>query len=456
MYYSNKCAIKKLSKTPGGQRGNGAFKNILRDKFKEMERSDPIESLRSSLKPRRGEGILLSGEGFALPGEGIRLSGEGMSLISKNRQVATLERKFGDQKITGFKICRKPISKGIRTALNILTLGKLSEIEKEMDYVEAFHLFLYVELENGKVFKIHKNAVVDVEYTDKVPAGSKCISKQVKPIHTIREMISKAEIFNPQLYRYNAQLYNCQNFILSLLKPLGYWDKKIKTFTMQDFQDLFTPATGMLTQGLTNVKGLLDRMMGKGGEGLNLAGPDPLQNLRMKMGDLGERIKPTRVQINKFLREGLRAELKANHIHLDPTHIAKIIRNFKLHKDEKSIPGHSLHLTKQLLKHYFVHKRGDGVMETLLTPLNKISEAILRTIWSGIQTRMQAQSGQGLNLKHLFSKVGKYLLSHRKGIAKAIKTGANIGSVVATALGQPELAVPLKGLSSIAGVIEKF
>ena len=206
----------------------------------------------------------------------VKAKGQGLSLTSRNRQVDTLLRKMGNTKIKSVQVCRKPIHRGIRRAVDLLTLNKSKEINKEMDYVDMYHLFLYVYLMDGKVFKIHKNAVVDVEYNGKVPVGSTCISKSGPPTHTVAQMIMKSEKVNKQLYKYNAQRYNCQNFVATLLKAIGLYDSRVSNFIMQDYSDLFTPVTSAIAQGITNAKALFDRLIGKGltttGNGLTTTG----------------------------------------------------------------------------------------------------------------------------------------------------------------------------------------
>jgi len=395
--------------------------------------------------------------------------GKGLDLHSRNRQVVTLLRKYGDDVISHFVVCRAPIKKRNFKLINLLTAGKLKEIKQEMNYDEVFHLYLEVSLTDGKRFMIEKNSVVDVHYK-KVPRENvKALHVPAKGKHTVYEMITKAEKFNKNLYRYTSDSYNCQNFILSLMKPIGNWNEKLNKFVYQDYTDLYTPVTSAISQGITDVSALFHRLIGNGltttgthggglhttgngltttgthgGDGLMLTGQrkfdilkphipkvpspiekkDPLKKLRGRVEPIKPIVKklvkeikgqgmPSRKDIEKFLKDHLKEELEG-HVNLTKAHLNRIIKHFKLHPDNNSLVKHAIHLSHMLTKHYYKSpKKGKGLNDPLIMDEGLYNAQITKT-----------KTKSDTLLDKTMTKLSKELFNL---ILKAIKSGLKKG-----------------------------
>ena len=500
------------------KRNNVDLRTAIREHLiaEKAKRAGPLSKLKDKIKVKKGEGL---------------------NLHSRNRQITTLLRKHGDDIISHFVICRAPIKKRNKKLINLLTAGKLSEIQKDMNYDEVFHLYLEITLSNGKRFMIEKNSVVDVAYK-KVPRENvKALHVPAKGKHSVYEMITKAEKFNKNLYRYTSDSYNCQNFILSLMKPIGNWNEKLNKFVYQDYSDLYTPVTSAISQGITDASALFHRLIGNGlhttgnglhttgnglhttgngltttgshsGDGLMLTGQrkidilkphipkvptpiekkDPLKKLRGRVKPIKPVIKklvkkrvekrikkikgegmPGRKDIEKFLRDNLKEELQG-HVDLTKAHLNRILKHFKLHPDNNSLVKHAIHLSHQLVKHYYKSpkKKGKGQKRPYIsshpmpekTLYDKLAEKLFKLIFKAITAGVKkgsGQSGEGLKkkTKKIFKDIGHFLKKHRKDIAKGVSYGSKIAETLAVAMGQPELVAPLKLLEKAGDLGQK-
>lgn len=502
MYYSNRNAKLMLSKqryslevkkeeppkSVEAQIGEGLeLKQLLRKTIQELNkaRDDPVEELRQIIKPQLPTRSYLPDKPVKIRTDGSRLSRKGNGLFKhplkgRNQSVVKMVNKYSDKQVKSLKVCRTPVIGGIQKALNFLSNNKFDFITKKMKYSDIWHLFIYVYFTDGSHLRLDKNEVVTV--TENAPGThGECVEIKLNNKAIFGRIWTRMEESNPNLYHYVAWKYNCQNFVDTFLRSSGVKSRNIYKFVNQSYEKAFSPALKLFTQGITDVGAMFSRMMGKGlelpsgGDGLKLAGKqnDPLEKLRGKISISGQGLnlptggngmKPDKKVLNRVLKGHLMDELKQNHPHLDLKHMKKIVTNFKLHKDELTLPEHGKHLAGQLIKHYFPTEsrlakskghKGNGLFDGLKEKVGKvIFNAIKYYLESG---RKQAGSGKKLKqLGNFFKKAGKFLLDHRKEIAKGVKKAADVGAVIATAVGQPELAAPLKTVATIAGAVEKI
>ena len=68
--------------------------------------------------------------------------------------------------IKSIVVGRNPVQSLVTKALNFLSLGKLEEEIKNMNYDDLYHLFMLVGLDDGSTFLVEKNSVVNMKKVD--------------------------------------------------------------------------------------------------------------------------------------------------------------------------------------------------------------------------------------------------------------------------------------------------
>jgi hypothetical protein len=175
--------------------------------------------------------------------------------------------KHGDETILEMKVCRKPIQSMIEKAANFLSLGKFEENKAALGYDKMFHLFVLIQLNDGKVIKLEKNQVpmlTNASWT----TGSDTETVPVK--HTagvsVGELIRKGEKYAPSasaFWQYDAVSQNCQYFIKWCLSGSGLWSSSLEKFVMQDVKSALK-GLGFLEKAakvVTDIAGIADVAM---------------------------------------------------------------------------------------------------------------------------------------------------------------------------------------------------
>lgn len=209
--------------------------------------------------------------------------------------------KYGEEKITHIAVCRKPVQSYIRTALNIISLGKFNKNLKLLNYDDIFHLYLYITV-GGKQFLIEKNQVVQfMEITKKIIFDEECrliplketvketIVMRQRPINTqqlsfgssqprrktiiktIKKEIKLKDFFANaekhaygKFWFYHANGNNCQVFVETLLLSNGLikFNDETHRFIKQDAAEIFRGIKYVSTFGkrLTDLAAILDQL----------------------------------------------------------------------------------------------------------------------------------------------------------------------------------------------------
>jgi hypothetical protein len=191
------------------------------------------------------------------------------SLVSKDAppSIKKLIKENGSKVIKKIVVCREPIDKHINWFLNIITLGKFDSIKKKLGYDYFFHLYMYMELEGGKKFRIEKNERVKLtEAIDK--SKGECLEVPINKKVTLSEMFENAyNTSKENLWHYSADKYNCQKFIYDMLNSSGLSSDKINKFVLQDAQSLFKQLPNYLkivSQGATDIANVFNRLVSGG------------------------------------------------------------------------------------------------------------------------------------------------------------------------------------------------
>lgn len=240
------------------------------DEVKEVQKQQNItykEALKvasSRRKPGRVEGK---------PGNGLLPYKEAMKLASSRRQpglvggslirrdyppsVREFIKKNGEKQITKIIVQRVPLAETLDGFLNVLTLGQYGKAKKKAGYDDLFHLSMLVWL-NGKKICIEKNEVLSIG--TKIPpmkkGGSQMEISITQPL-TLNELLNRAyEKRGDQMFVYDAQKNNCQDFIILLLRSSNLLTPEAEQFIKQDAESIFKRMPGYtadIARGLTDM-----------------------------------------------------------------------------------------------------------------------------------------------------------------------------------------------------------
>lgn len=179
------------------------------------------------------------------------------------RKVKKFIKNHGQEQIITYRICRKPVESTVKKLANILTFGKLKKAMKRLNYDDVYHLSLIITLKGGRMFRLEKNARVDINEVSSLDSDCKLLSGDRSK--TVAELFTNA-ISKGLVWRYSAHEFNCQRFIIQLLEPSVKISPKHRKFILQDAGSLLKgkiQRTGV--KKLTDLGGIVDTVV-KGGE----------------------------------------------------------------------------------------------------------------------------------------------------------------------------------------------
>ena len=181
------------------------------------------------------------------------------------RMLRLLLKKKGKTAIKSFTICRTPVTKAIRSVLDLVSRDRFSEIVRKKKYDDMYHLYAMVELVDGYRFTIEKNEVITITKGYRNSDLTQCRTFNMVEIMDLNTLFKKAEAINKNLYRYTAERYNCQDFIATLMRVVRA-PASLIAFIMQDFEEAFKsqPAISKIANTVTDIAGIARRMAGYG------------------------------------------------------------------------------------------------------------------------------------------------------------------------------------------------
>lgn len=171
----------------------------------------------------------------------------------------------GNAIIEKIDICREPISIIFEKLLSVFSIGEIVNKMKNRDYDRLFHLYVVVYLNNGSVYRIEKNQRINVIKYPKKDNNTECKTIDLKS-SDIRfgKFITEPEKDMDGLYRYNAFLFNCQNYIKRLLNTNGI--NEFNDFILQKVDDLAPPFLKKIVRGITDMAAISDWIYRGGGK----------------------------------------------------------------------------------------------------------------------------------------------------------------------------------------------
>jgi len=182
----------------------------------------------------------------------------GKSIVSGRKNYSPKVKKilaqFGDVPITRIFIKRTPLSKLMKGALNIASLGEFNKKFKNIPYDELFHLRLDIETDKGRV-TLEKNEVINMDVRPKTEKNTQSMLVEDLPSGlTINEMLEKTKrAMGAKFYVYQAKSNNCQFFVMSILRANDLDTKQNEEFVIQDATSLFSDSFRKTSNTVTDI-----------------------------------------------------------------------------------------------------------------------------------------------------------------------------------------------------------
>ena len=164
-----------------------------------------------------------------------------MNYYKFNPTINKLLDQYGNRQIENITIYRKPIQSYINQVLNTLSLGQLNKNLQEASYDKLFHLYMIVKLSYYEYILIEKNERINIHKVNKIDNMIENIEINNINNLTINQMLNNTIniIGNDNFYTYKSHSWNCQNFILNVLKSNNLLNNDLQEFILQDTEKIF-------------------------------------------------------------------------------------------------------------------------------------------------------------------------------------------------------------------------
>lgn len=184
--------------------------------------------------------------------------------------VKRILERLGGKKIIAMNIIRTPINNNINRALNVISLGKWSQLKNEFHYDNMFHLALILKLDDMSNLLVEKNERINVSTSFKYLPTT-----QIKHINITGKSILLDDLLNngnrfvgnTNWFVYSAFKNNCQAFIKATLEGNGLYTADVNNFVYQDMTEIRKqlPRNVVPTANfITDLGSLVSRLRGQG------------------------------------------------------------------------------------------------------------------------------------------------------------------------------------------------
>jgi len=157
-----------------------------------------------------------------------------------------------NNKIVEISVCRTPIASMVDKFLNLVTLGGFNRAKKELNYDSMFHLYLYMVLDNGEIWRTEKTAVINAKRVggEEKNKDTNCMHiNNIKNV-TVESFFGNAvqwfKMNNLNPFYYDAKTNNCQIYITALLRGSRLSNPQIEGFVLQDAEAIFSKLPGFV------------------------------------------------------------------------------------------------------------------------------------------------------------------------------------------------------------------
>ena len=151
-------------------------------------------------------------------------------------RLGMLLNKYGDTTITKINYSRKPIQKAISTALTVASLGEVDRLKDRLGYKDIYHDGLIVYLQSGEVFRLEKNASIELNNFTK-EQNELLFSVPFDKVLTINILLNNGKEVGQSFYEYDHTKNNCQTFVHTILTKNNLMNSTLeKEVAKQDAQ----------------------------------------------------------------------------------------------------------------------------------------------------------------------------------------------------------------------------
>ena len=151
-------------------------------------------------------------------------------------RLSMLLNKYGDVPITKINYSRKPIQKAISTALTVASLGEVDRLKDRLGYKDIYHDGLIVYLQSGEVFRLEKNASIELNNFTK-EQNELLFSVPFDKVLTINILLNNGKEVGQSFYEYDHTKNNCQTFVHTILTKNNLMNSNLeKEVARQDAQ----------------------------------------------------------------------------------------------------------------------------------------------------------------------------------------------------------------------------
>ena len=188
-----------------------------------------------------------------------------------SNKVKSVLKKYGNEKIVAIRVARRPISKLIEKAFNIISLGKWEKLRKKYYYDDLFHLSLQLTLQDGKVLAFEKNDTVSLSI-DKRCSLTKvdCIELEYPQLSlTVNDLVKDPlqSMTKKEYFVYDPFQANCQIFVSKILNHFNLLNEKSIDFIYQDISEIITELdffTKWTAKAVTDTGAFVKKITGAG------------------------------------------------------------------------------------------------------------------------------------------------------------------------------------------------
>lgn len=200
-------------------------------------------------------------------------------------RIQSILKKYGNVKIRGATIKRSPVPTFLTSVLGTLS-PEFAKRFKESPYDKLFHLYLVLQMENGRVLVIEKNETLSMSEKYSKRKEEEEMPVSVPSGLTLSTLLEKTQekMGTQNFFGYSAKDNNCQDFMIALLKANSMGDNKVFEFVKQDTSYLFDnlPYLRKLSNTLTDIAGRANVVL----EGTGLK--EKIETLKQRIQSLGK------------------------------------------------------------------------------------------------------------------------------------------------------------------------
>ena len=231
-----------------------------------------------------------------------------------------------NNKIIKIRVAKAPISKVISKLGNVASLGELNKDMKKYSYDDLFHLWLEFTLDNNKTYTTEKDEVIKIReggnlYSDREKNDFMDV-KLKQPINIVDFFYKPLKAEGKKLLEYSAEKYNCQHYVISLLKYSNLDTPELHKFVLQNVFE-------MLNDKKYSFHKKVAKLITKLGEKIDIvrhgAGTDKLSDIDKKL---------------KMLKKNLLPHLKSDEM-----------RDVEVEKKQADIEKNLNKIMKRVIKH---------------------------------------------------------------------------------------------------------